>query len=367
MNATSSSAGVPWRHRLYGAAFTALAATGARRWLGPIARGDGVILTFHHVRPWREKAFAPNRYLEITPEFLGSTVRTLLEEGFEVIPLDDVPARLSHARSRRPFAVLTFDDGYRDNLYHARPVLRDLGVPWTLFVTESLASGTGRLWWVELEAAVARLDRVAHDGPHGRFEMRTRTVGEKYAAFRRLSGLFARGAHADLLEGVAALSASADVDGARIARLLCADWSELTFLAADPSVTIGSHTLSHPVLSRVTAKAADAEIGDSKSAIAARIGRPVRHLAYPSGGAADAGEREFGLARGHGYATAVTTRPGHVDRRHGSALTALPRISVNGHHQDVGRIRQLASGVPFLPAAMMSLARHGPASGWRRS
>lgn len=58
------------KHRLFAAAFAATSALRADRWLRPLAQGCGAILMFHHVRPWRERAFAPNRLLEITPEFL---------------------------------------------------------------------------------------------------------------------------------------------------------------------------------------------------------------------------------------------------------------------------------------------------------
>ena len=92
-----------------------LAAARTDRWLGPLTRGRGVILTFHHVRPAAFGAFAPNRLLEITPGFLDATVRTLRAEGFDIVPLDEVPSRLA-APGAKPFAALTFDDGYRDNV-----------------------------------------------------------------------------------------------------------------------------------------------------------------------------------------------------------------------------------------------------------
>src|SRR4051794_6640072 len=123
------------RHGAFSAGFRLIAATDAWRWLAPVARGAGVILTLHHVRPWRARPFAPNRLLEITPGFLDRVLSVVRETGFEIVPLDDVPERLRAPDERRPFAVLTFDDGYRDNLEHALPVLRRHDAPWTLFIT----------------------------------------------------------------------------------------------------------------------------------------------------------------------------------------------------------------------------------------
>src|SRR3712207_3984899 len=106
------------RHRFFAAGFAATIAVGADRWLRPVAQGAGVILMFHHVRPWMERPFAPNRNLEITPEFLDRALELLRAMEFDLIALDDLPARLAEGAAR-PFAALTFDDGYRDNAEHA--------------------------------------------------------------------------------------------------------------------------------------------------------------------------------------------------------------------------------------------------------
>jgi peptidoglycan/xylan/chitin deacetylase (PgdA/CDA1 family) len=147
------------RHHVFAAGFAATAVLRADRWLRPLAQGAGVILMFHHGRPWARKAFAPNRLLEITPEFLDRVLQVVDEMGFELVALDEIPARLS--RGGQPFAALTFDDGYRDIVEHALPVLRRRAASFTVFVTTQFAEGTGRLWWLELEGAIAWLDRIS--------------------------------------------------------------------------------------------------------------------------------------------------------------------------------------------------------------
>ena len=140
------------KHDVIAAGFRAIAASRADLWLGPLACGLGLILTFHHVRPARDDGFQPNRLLEITPEHLDRTLTLVREAGFEIVPLDAVPERLARGEGR--VVAPTFDDGYRDNRDHARPVLRRHGAPWTMFVTTDYADGRGRLWWLELEQAI---------------------------------------------------------------------------------------------------------------------------------------------------------------------------------------------------------------------
>lgn len=340
------------RHRLFSAGFAAIAATRADRWLRGAALGRGVILTFHHVRPRREDSgFAPNRLLEITPEFLDRVLEELGALGFDLVGLDDVPGRLqSTIPDAKPFAVLTFDDGYRDVAEYAAPVLRRHGAPWTFFVTTDFADGRGRLWWLELEEAIRRLDRVAvrlSDGT--RIAAATGSAAQKQAVFRQIYWRLRSGPEEILRETVAVLANEAGLDAESLVRDLCLDWSELkALIRSEPALTIGAHTLSHPMLAKHDAETARREIEASRDRIERELGVAVDHFAYPVGDPGSAGTREFLLSREAGFQTAVTTRPGHVFAAHAEYLSALPRISVNGLHQSSQAIRALLSGVPFL-------------------
>ena len=335
------------RHQLFSAGFRAIAVTRADRWLGPWTRGCGVILTFHHVRPSNCGEFAPNKLLEITPEFLDETLTTIRDAGFDIIGLDEVPARLQRRRGP-PFAALTFDDGYRDNVEHAAPILRRHGAPWTLFVTTDYANGRGRLWWLELEMAIARLDRVRLSLNGKELDLPSQTAAEKQAAFKTVYWRLRAGPEEVLREAIGRLASTAGLDSAKLVRDHCLDWDELGILAKDPAVTFGAHTLTHPMLSKHDEGTVRREIVESRAVIEQRLGRPVRHLAYPVGDAACASEREFRLAREAGFVTAVTTRPGHLFTTHADHLHALPRVSINGLFQTKAALKSLLSGVPFL-------------------
>jgi peptidoglycan/xylan/chitin deacetylase (PgdA/CDA1 family) len=335
------------KHQLCAGGFRAIAALRADRWLRRLAQGRGVILMFHRVRPWRGGRFAPNRVIEITPEFLECAIDEIRREGYEIVPIDAVPDRLATRASSRPFAVLTFDDGYRDNVEHAWPVLKRHEAPWTLFVTADFADGEGRLWWLELEEAIARLDRVALHGA-GVAERSTRTSDEKQAAFSAIHKFIRSGPEYRLRATVADLSRQAGIDTARLVRQTCLAWDDLRTLASEPGLTIGAHTVSHPILAKQSSKTAAREIFGCKAVLERRLGRPIRHFAYPFGDRSAAGAREFELACKAGFATAMTSRPGHVFPDHINCLHALPRVSVNGLFQSRAAMRALLSGVPLL-------------------
>src|SRR5262249_55609606 len=125
---------------------------------------------------------------------------------------------------------------------------------------------------------------------------------------------------------------------------LCMSWDELTTLASDPLVTIGAHTVNHVMLAKVPEKQARSEMEMSRAVIEASLGVRPSHLSYPVGDATSAGPREFRIAAELGFKTGVTTRPGVLFPEHRKHLTALPRISLNGEHQQMRYARVLVSG-----------------------
>jgi peptidoglycan/xylan/chitin deacetylase (PgdA/CDA1 family) len=121
-------------------------------------------------------------------------------------------------------------------------------------------------------------------------------------------------------------------------------WEELKSFAADPLVTIGAHTITHPNLAKQSEAVALNELRTSRERLEAALGRSVQHLAYPYGDRNAAGPREFALAGAAGFKTAVTTRPGMIFPESAEHMTALQRVSLNGKYQDERILPVLTSG-----------------------
>jgi peptidoglycan/xylan/chitin deacetylase (PgdA/CDA1 family) len=98
------------------------------------------------------------------------------------------------------------------------------------------------------------------------------------------------------------------------------------------------------MLAKVTERTARSEMEMSRAVIEASLGRRPDHLSYPVGDPTSAGPREFRIAAELGFKTAVTTRPGVLFGSHRGHLMALPRISLNGEHQQMRYMRVLVSG-----------------------
>jgi peptidoglycan/xylan/chitin deacetylase (PgdA/CDA1 family) len=320
--------------------------SGLHHMMRPLVGGVGSILTLHHVRPPRSDAFQPNRLLEITPKFLGRLLRRLKRSRIDVISLDEMHRRFVADDFQRRFVCLTFDDGYKDLLRYAYPLLKKYELPFALYIPTSFPDRLGELWWLALEAVIAQNRRIGLviDGKDQFFECGSlREKRELYdAAYGYLRSLKTED---QLRRTVRDLCGRYRVDIAAFCRELCMSWEEIVELAADPLCTIGAHTVNHPILKKLPNDAAvRAEMEMSRSVLEAALGKRPRHLAYPVGDATSAGPREFRIAAELGFKTAVTTRPGVLFQEHHDHLTALPRISVNGEYQRQRYLKVLMSG-----------------------
>jgi len=325
--------------------FDTLYFSGVHALLRRFFEGVGAILMLHHVRPPRHGEFQPNQGLEVSPQFLAHTIEWLRGEAIDIVSLDEMYRRLTERDFGRRFVCLTFDDGYRDNKVFAYPILKAHAAPFAIYVPTSFPDRRGKLWWLALETVITENDSiiVKIDGREQRHGCAS--AAQKREAFDTIYWwLRGRDDEADIHRFVEALSARYGVDMAPVGDALCMTWDEIRELAADPLVTIGAHTVDHVMLGKTSEANARAELEGSRDIIAAALGKPVLHFAYPYGGPDLVGKREFRLAEELGYKTAVTTRPGVLFPEHAAHLTALPRLSLNGEYQEARYLEVLMSG-----------------------
>ncbi len=299
-----------WIHRLTGDRFT----------------GVGTLLAFHRITAEVERTWAANQHIESTPEFLEEAVCYLEREGFEFIPLAEVPARLRAAtKPRQPrFASVTFDDGYRDTFATAYPILQRHRLPFTVYVTTHFIDRTAPIWWYLLEDRLATATEleVEHRGQRRRF--RARTAEEKRAAFVALEAIFLSCSGAESAELARQLFGERSIEES--CDRLMMTWDQVLELHRSGSVTIAAHTCRHLALGRLSPAEARAEILESRQELEARLRAPIHHLAFPFGSRGLAGPREARLARECGFATAASTRQANLFPQHLDHLHALPRV-----------------------------------------
>lgn len=309
-------------------------------------RGRGAIFTLHHVRPRFVRPFHPNDILEVTPAFLDEALSTLKARGYDFIRLEELPDRLA-AKSVQPFACFTLDDGNRNNKTEAAPVFTHHGAPFTIFITKDFIKGTRSLWWETLEALLNKTPAIDFDFGLGPEPVPTATPAQKLAAFRRITAFVNTADETYAVEQLDAEAHKHGIDPLAITRDLTMRAEELRELAANPLVSYGAHTVSHRGLARLPESESRREISESVDAVLAMTGKPASAFAYTYGDARSVSPRERQILRDLDLRIGVTTQPGVLTTDMLADMTALPRISFNGHYQKGRYVRALASGIPF--------------------
>lgn len=237
---------------------------------------------------------------------LESQLRLVSRIG-NVVPLASALRDLAEGRPLPPRAVaITFDDGYRDNLTIAGPMLRRLGLPATCFLVTGLLSGTSEPWWEKLGWV---FDRAR--APRMRWEDLDLPTGDDGARRRAFDVVSERVKRRDRLARDAAVAELVEVlepGGTYELRRDFLDWDEARRLGE--YMELGSHTSYHAILAHETAHAQRADLAASRRELGERLGTDARVLAYPNGTAADYDADTLDAVEAAGYDHAVTTERG---------------------------------------------------------
>jgi peptidoglycan/xylan/chitin deacetylase (PgdA/CDA1 family) len=313
----------------------------------------GIILSYHRIAgaeldPWG---------MRVTPRMFEQQLSVVREIG-DPMPLRDyVACRGSGGRSR-PAIVITFDDGYVDNLTAALPVLKDFQVPATVFVSTGY-TGKPYFWWEALEHVFLRPNRlpdelaVDHDSTATpwRLGAAAHYTVEQYAAdcssckWRGVPGSRVRLyhevyealwplSHGHRLGLVAAILSWAGLDASAFADERPMTEEELVTLGREALITLGGHSVDHLPLDQCSSSVQRAEIAGGQDTLQDLLGRPVDTFAYPHGRHTP---EAIGILKEHGFVAACTTRPavaGPLD----DSMT-LPRLTVRNWDMETFRGR----------------------------
>ena len=258
-----------------------------------------LVLAYHRVlaRPDSMRA------CEIDAEVFERHVRVLAQQ-FNVLPLPEAVARLQRGDLKPRSLCISFDDGYADNHDVAYPILRRWGLPATFFVATGYLDG--EVMWNDAIVEIVRqapgvtldlrrlgLDRYAIGTPPERARSATSIVlGVRYFEPAR------RAACVEELSGI--------VGAAAVAGMMM-NAVQVRALAA-AGMDIGGHTVSHPILSRVSTAQAWSEITQGKERLESITGAPVTLFAYPNGRpGADYGAEHVAMVQRAGFTAAFTT------------------------------------------------------------
>lgn len=295
---------------------------------------------------WFRNRFAPgvlillyHRVIELpsNPYLLCVTPQHFAEQ-MEILRMHTCPIKLQQligeaqgGRLPRRSVVITFDDGYADNFSNAKPSLEYHDIPATFFITTGYLERGNEFWWDELEQLLLLPETlpitlsINIKGNHYRWKLGLAHDSSQllfrslYQLLRPLSEYERRKTLTQLWRWRGAEPTIRPTH-----RTLSVD--ELSRLAEGGLAEIGSHGVTHPVLSDLQTDLQLTEIRQSKKHLEEILGFPVESFAYPYGTRSDYTADTTKMIRETGYRCACSNYSGLVGQ--GTDLFQLPRIPV---------------------------------------
>lgn len=286
-------------------------------WLRFKLRNRVIALTYHRVLPAQSLAEScSTSAIVVSPQTFRRHMQ-LLRKAFNPLTADEFAASLASGKLPPRACIVTFDDGWLDNLEHALPILRECSVPALLFIATDYI-GTGRCFWQEtlaraLFAAAGAPERsAALFAELGDEHVPQLPPAEAKAAIRGIIDRWKSRPqeHIDaLLARVQALLQTWGIAMPATHPDRFLSWAQVNELHSSGLVTIGSHCCTHTPLTKLASSQVREELQTSRRIIRERSGIDPLDLAYPNG---DHDASITNAVKDAGYRTAFTTLRGHV-------------------------------------------------------
>jgi len=312
-----------------------------------LACSKGLILMYHRVAevgidPWS---------LCVTPPHFAEHLE-VLQKYYHPLSLQQLVEALRENKLPDRAVVVTFDDGYADNLYNAKPLLEKYNIPATFFISTGSIGQNREFWWDELERLLLQprklpeklslnidgkiyqwnLDQAANYTEQDYQRDHTCKAWEAipgsrmffyYSIWQRLRPLLEK-ERQRILDEILEWAVAEPTPRATHRSL---SLEELSALAEGELVEIGAHTVTHPFLSAQTTALQRDEIKQSKIDLEEMLNRPVRSFSYPFG---DRTTETVELTRKAGFSCACSTDEELVWQK--SDHFQLPRFAVGNWH-----------------------------------
>jgi len=283
-------------------------------------KGKGAILMYHRV--------VKDEQIEEDLE-LGLTVSCSnfekhikeLKSKYKICSMNEFVENLKK-KTNEFMVAITFDDGYKDNLYQALPILTKYEVPASIYITTRFLNQDVDIWWYELGDVIQNRTEINFQYQEKKFHFLLENKKQKSLAYQSLLKLFKNlriDSQNELMEKITNTKKRKNYSN------ICLNSEEVIMLEKNPLITISSHGHNHQNLKILSDDEVKYEITKSLEILENLINRKVKHFAYPFGGKDQVSTREYNIIEDMDFDSAVI---GSVYPIKDCNFFSLPRIYV---------------------------------------
>ncbi len=291
--------------------------------VGYYFRTPGVIVLMYH-RIGDKDPFFPSQDLE---NFRSQML--WIKNNCHVIGPDKYQWALTQPRSRKPYVLVTFDDGYRCCYEYAYPILEALSIPAIVFLATQPTDEGGLIWTEQVFLAVNQCRKTEITLPwekNNKLKLTTKEDKRKIVVLAK--NYLKKQKNIHRLEMLKQFYENLGVtDQTQIERQML-NWQEVR--ESSSLVTYGGHTHTHPIMSRIDVQQLEYEIKHCRDRITEETDVTPKYFAYPNGRFEDYNKDCIRILEKYGFELSFTTNEGINSRQ--DKLMEIKRIPTGAEH-----------------------------------
>ena len=271
----------------------------------------------------------------------------VLKNNYQILSLKELGESIEKGKISNRSVVCTFDDGYSDNFMYAQPLLEKYQIPATFFVPTAFINQSDGLWWDKLENIFLWTETLPttlileiQGAMYSWFFLEKNQVKNNRAswyvfqpypcchfkAYKELHRLLRPLSFKIIEDIMQEIRAWAGIENYNLAEYRMLSSNEIKTLAQSSLIEVGSHTITHPVLSAFSITDQFKELEYSKKVLEELLSKKVTSIAYPFGGHADISVQTPQMVEDIGYCMGIANVPGLVSKK--SDRYKIPRFLV---------------------------------------
>ena len=301
--------------------------------IGSPWKGKGAILMYHRVLPDKKIDEDLNLGLAVSCSSFEKQIRAI-KEKFKICSINEFVDNLRSEKNEFMLAI-TFDDGYKDNLLYALPILEKFQVPATIYVTTSYIKENVSLWWHELKEKIINEKKINFRFEKKNFKFILNNQKQKNFAYNNLRKIFLNlktKRQTELLEIITGSKQRKNYSN------IFLNENEVKTLDKHNLITIGCHSHNHLNFKILNDEEIQEEANKSLEVLENLLNHKVKHFCYPYGGKNHAFEREYNIIKKLNFTSAVTGRVFPINDYN---VFSLPRIYIGKNMCDKTLINHL--------------------------
>jgi len=292
-----------------------------------------IIFTYHRIFPKQEDWWSVSYTY---PEEFEHQIN-FINKHFKVLSLKELLELSNNGKlfteTYKRTAVITFDDGYKDNYIYAYPILKKYNIPATMFLATGFIDKNRVYWWDRVGYIFYHSQKKEIDlGDLGKFSLTS--PNEKSNSLKRLLSK---------LKSLPDQTKEVIIDNLKkiskveipfsLGKDLMLSWEEIQDMTLN-HIEFGAHTVNHPILTNIPLEQAEKEIIKSKQILEAKLQKNIKAFSYPNGKEKDFNDDMIAILAKSGFEYAVTTIQGFIGKRNARNVYRLKRV-----HMDRGMFK----------------------------